>query len=150
MTRKLTKASCYTCGAPFRAHRSDARTCGPRCKKALQRAIKRELGQATDWTARDVTGGMPWIPANRGADPADCRIKGDSADANAVLKAWPHGTAVLFRTKDGEPLKPGRVNWLSRAGEKLRSRPSSQPDVMVPVEDLLGVHVCEWCHVHRA
>ncbi len=106
MTRKLTKASCYTCGAPFWAHRSDARTCGPRCKKALQRAIKRELGQATDWTARDVTGAMPWIPANRGADPAASRIKGDN-----LREKWPQGTAVIFSLGYGHKPEPARVNW---------------------------------------
>ncbi len=149
MNRLLTKITCHNCGTPFWANRSDARTCGPRCKKALQRAIKRELGQGTDWTARDVTAATPWTPANRRADPASCSNKGDTADARALLKAWPHGTAVLFRTADGEPLKPGRINWLSRAGEKLRENAHARPVACLPVENLLGVQVCEWCHVHR-
>lgn len=112
MTRKLTKASCYTCGAPFWAHRSDARTCGPRCKKALQRAIKRELGKATDWTARDVTGAMPWIPKNHRRDIDGRPPKGDTLKAT-----WRDGMEVLYQHGASSPWRPALVEWTACMAE---------------------------------
>lgn len=149
MARRKTsvKLACCVCGASYWAHRSDSRTCGPTCKKALQRAIKREHGQATDWTARDVTAAMAWLPANRRSDLHACSTKGDNLQVQGrpvIQQVWPQGTLVRYLDKTS--WRPGRINWLSKAGEectRYARHCTRTTDInntwQVPVETLCGV-----------
>lgn len=135
---------CAICGRAFVALRSDARTCGPTCKKALQRGVKRVMG--AEWTARDVTGVEVWLPRAGRADPSPAADKGDTpAKARPVIQqVWPHGTLVTYLDKT--TWRPGRINWLSRAGEECTryarhcTRLSDINNTwQVPVETLCGV-----------
>lgn len=82
------------------------------------------------------------------ADLATAVAKGDTADACAALRCYPQGTKVLFAVQDGAPLKPGKINWHSKAGEHCLATAPQYPSFL-PVEDLRGVHQVESVMVHR-
>lgn len=112
---------CAICGQAFTAYRSDARTCGPRCKKALQRGLKKARG--ANWTARDVTGHERWIVRPSRRDPAPAGAKGD------IETEWPHGQLVKCRRFTWEAWKPGRVSWYCSLVETARSKGEIVVDV---------------------
>lgn len=96
---------CQSCGGSFQASRSHAKTCGPVCKKRLQRGVDREglgrrLGERRK--KRQVSTTVPFVTAGE---------KGTLAQRK---EDWPHGTEVLQTW----PYKmAGRVNWYCSAAD---------------------------------
>src|ERR1700674_1637369 len=97
-TARKNVQSCHTCGRQFRAVRSDARTCSPRCRQRLSRARR-----------------APLIPCHQARPPAerDAAIaytveRIEAAEAHAFIRRYEYlgtvGHAAAFygaRTADG-------------------------------------------------
>lgn len=147
--RFTQEKQCQACGRSFWAARSDARTCGPTCKKRLQRGSiysidKKQPHPGQNGSRRRIisAGHVPFIAAVNLDHP--------------LCQAWPQGQLVRFLHGPGG-WKPGRINWHSESGQAcLRSargctRPSDVNDTwQLPVEDLTGcVAVFTW-DVRRA
>jgi hypothetical protein len=133
---------CLNCSSDFQAQRCDAVACSPRCKKAIQRLLKKRF-PGTGLTLRTVASYKPYqlemwrnqllsqgaIFRPRRSFPGAHRFKRD------IINRFPHGTLVEY-AGDGPLLRPGRVNWLSPLGDTLRK---SCDQENLPVDTLLGV-----------
>lgn len=135
---------CQACGRSFWAARSDARSCGPGCKKRLQRgSTKRICGRET--APRVNAGSVPFIAAGKkGTKPG--------TPTPAEFRAnYSHGHMVTFIAGPGG-WRPGRINWHSQAGEECMTDMERSPweDWMLPIEDLTGCTAVYAFDVHLA
>lgn len=137
----LRPITCLVCGQVAQVRRSDARTCGPSCKKALQRAIRKD---GLELTARQLCTAEMQFRRMSPLKPADDKGDTPAPGKPVIQQAWPHGT--LVRYLDKTTWRPGRINWLSRAGEECTryarhcTRLSDINNTwQVPVETLCGV-----------
>lgn len=121
----LRPITCLVCGSVAHVRRSDARTCGATCKKRLQRSQRRAEGQGS--TARALA------PDESRFRLSPLLAAGDKGDRLQAL--YPQGAKVLFYSADREPMRPGKIDWHSRAGEEC-----CKAGDLVPVADLRGVH----------
>lgn len=128
--RFTQEKQCQACGRSFWAARSDARTCGPACKKALQRGTEYRREK------------MPWGSVRLVKRPSSCRnvpfIAAPGTDPPAQLRQdWPQDLEVIVEPPKGKK-KPGRIDW-----RILLTQASKVNAGMVPVN--LGFS-WEWVH----
>ncbi len=113
---------CEACGRSYMAARSDSRSCGPTCKKALQRGSKtRRVNLAGGgWRAESRlihAGHVPFIAAAiKAATPTPAEFRAN----------YSQGHLVTFIAGPGG-WRPGRINWHSQAGQECMADMELQP-----------------------
>ncbi len=127
--------TCPICGRLFLVLRRDKQTCGPSCKRALQRGGLR----GPDHRGR----GRP--------SPHWSRRSGAGAAKGDILLSYPHGCTVHYRDSKYDLWKPGRINWHSAAADMIRSWTSDlDRTALVPVEGLFPARIMSASDVRRA
>lgn len=132
------RRTCESCGGEYWAARSHSKTCGPVCKKRLQRGVDREglgrrLGERRPRSA---------IAAVKKGTDKNVVNDGPRSIIKALMEAWPHGTLAYYKPQRG-PRQAGRVNWLCRHGDELRKQydhcHNTVGGASVPFETLEGI-----------
>lgn len=131
---------CLFCGAPFLASRSDAVTCSPGCKKALQRLVKKRW-PGTESTLRTFIGFhhrdvQQWKKdvVERGFVLRPRSLAVGRRDGGIEAR-FPHGATVLYQASSRVRL-PGLVNWHSSLGDEIRA---SGIQTHVPIDTMCGL-----------
>lgn len=142
--------TCLNCGCSFEASRSDAKACSPRCKKALQRLLKRRFPKSPA-TLRDIENAhlvavyrddlkeMGFKPRPRLPDRATRIERGDK-----MSDIFPHRATVKFKDPITSRFLPGLINWFSAEGSMLLR---TQNRSSVPIDSLMGLQMVDIQHV---
>lgn len=106
MRQQHFKAVCQSCGGSYWTCRSHSKTCGPVCKKRLQRGVDfqglgRRLGER-----QKKSPGSKSVPVSPAGEKGT-----DSGAENQARTRWPHGTEIEWLEYKSRKWKPGRVEW---------------------------------------